>query len=106
MSAHKLVKVFGLLLILIAGSAVLRAGEARPMKPGQSVTVLPDGRTLLLGGFESAGRPSAKAEFADASGVVESLSANLQVQNRAPALSRQANFCIQPVISTRRGAPG
>ncbi len=66
--------------LLVVCGTILRASDLKvPARPGQSVTVLPDGRRLFLGGFDSTGHPSVDAKLADGSGDVQAMSAVLQV---------------------------
>ncbi|HEY6253992.1 MAG TPA: kelch repeat-containing protein, partial [Candidatus Angelobacter sp.] len=79
MKAHKMVRLFGLLIMFLAACSPLLARDGdSPIKSGQSVTLLPDGSTLLLGGFDDAGRPSTTARLQDSSGQIQKLSSGLQ----------------------------
>ena len=76
----KVLKSYLFVFLLVACVTTLQASDLKaPAKPEQSVTVLPDGRRLFLGGFDSTGRPSAEAKLADGSGDVQAISAVLQV---------------------------
>jgi len=78
MKPHKTAKLFGLLIMVAGACLPLFAGDGNfGTKTGQSVTLLPDGSTLLLGGFETSGRPSSTAVLRDSSGRDQTL-ASLQ----------------------------
>jgi len=68
-------KISGLLLFVILSLLPLRAQTLT----SQSVTVLPSGQTLLLGGYDRAGKPVADVWLANPSATPQKLSVTLNV---------------------------
>src|SRR5881396_3266792 len=69
-----------LAILSLSSSGVPQSDLNTPqLAPGQSATLLPDGRWLMLGGQSSNGRPLSTAQIWDArSGVTTPLSSELQ----------------------------
>ena len=75
MKAHKMTKLLSVSIMLLAGCLPMHAGDGNPaVKSGQSVTLLQDGSTLLLGGFDASSRPSSAAVLRSGSGSDKTLS--------------------------------
>src|SRR5579864_4563492 len=75
MNANRLVRLAGFVVVLVAGWLPLLADDSQAaIRSGQSVTLLPDGGTLVLGGLDADGHPSAAARLIDKSGQAKKLS--------------------------------
>jgi YD repeat-containing protein len=74
MSTRRILSVTVCLAVLISGSL---SAQTKPNSPGQALTLLPSGKTLITGGLDNYGQPSNQISLIDLDGSTHILSTRM-----------------------------